>query len=592
MDVSKSSPCFGIIDLGLNRQTVCFLKENPFAALRWILLLCTLSLGPTVAMVQMVGFRPPTVIRMIGTVPPWQLGHLHLHPPSVAPMYVKFQGLPHLRPVSGNWERSFMRSHGIWCSGNAMAVWSKNAGRIGGGTGSFQWDARSGGEFGRGRVGVRVGRVLNAGHGMDWVPVSVPLLDQYLMREMVPVFVLAVGICATLGMSLGALAGLVREVAVSGLPLRVACGAAMLQLPYFAAASMPMACLAASLFGLGRLQSDMESVALFAAGVPLWRMLLSPVCLCFVGVILKLTCHNCLIPYGSSQARKMVETALTTHMQGLRQTEDLIYQEYGTTEEIGEDCKTTPSRRNYGLQRIWYGSKLEGTRLAGLLLLEVLPSGYVHRVVVGDAAEWQMNESTWKFSNSTVLDVSPVGNSLRILQVDGFRVPSTPLTSGRALWKRTLDELPRNEIVGEINRLATRRRLEDKEPHANKTRNRVIDEDMLNKLEYFLYQRDAAAFSCVIYGLTGAIATLAQCGRGSKSVSRATPFAWAILASLIYNTVAATTVAVGSAKALNPWLSACLPPLLGLSILFVTLVRAELNLQDFRANKLKMHSNS
>jgi hypothetical protein len=27
----------------------------------------------------------------------------------------------------------------------------------------------------------------------------------------------------------------------------------------------------------------------------------------------------------------MVETALTTHMQGLRQTEDLIYQEYGTT---------------------------------------------------------------------------------------------------------------------------------------------------------------------------------------------------------------------------------------------------------------------
>ena len=39
------------------------------------------------------------------------------------------------------------------------------------------------------------------------------------------------------------------------------------------------------------------------------------------------------------------------------------------------------------------------------------------QVVVGDAAEWQMNESTWKFSNSTVLDVSPVGNTLRILQV-------------------------------------------------------------------------------------------------------------------------------------------------------------------------------
>ncbi|KAG0563696.1 hypothetical protein KC19_8G052200, partial [Ceratodon purpureus] len=157
-------------------------------------------------------------------------------------------------------------------------------------------------------------------------------------------------------------------------------------------------------------------------------------------------------------------------------------------------------------KELWFATHLVrqqtgGNPSGGALLLEVLPSGYVHRVVVGDAAEWQMNESTWKFSNSTVLDVSPVGNSSHPSEVDGFRVPSTPLTSGRALWKRTLDELPRNEIVGEINRLATRRRLEDKEPHANKTRNRVIDEDMLNKLEYFLYQRDAAAFSCVIYGL-------------------------------------------------------------------------------------------
>lgn len=48
-------------------------------------------------------------------------------------------------------------------------------------------------------------------------------------------------------------------------------------------------------------QSDMESVALFAAGVPLWRMLVTPVCLCLVGAVLKLAGHNYLVPYGSSQ---------------------------------------------------------------------------------------------------------------------------------------------------------------------------------------------------------------------------------------------------------------------------------------------------
>jgi lipopolysaccharide export LptBFGC system permease protein LptF len=45
----------------------------------------------------------------------------------------------------------------------------------------------------------------------------------------------------------------------------------------------------------------METVALFAAGVPVWRMLVTPLCLCLVGASLKLACHNCVVPYGSSQ---------------------------------------------------------------------------------------------------------------------------------------------------------------------------------------------------------------------------------------------------------------------------------------------------
>lgn len=90
----------------------------------------------------------------------------------------------------------------------------------------------------------------------------------------------------------------------------------------------------------------------------------------------------------------------------------------------------------------------------------------------------------------------------------------------------------------------------------------------------------------------GAIATLAPNGRGSRSVSRATPFAWAVLVSLIYNTVAAFTVALGSANALKPWLSAWLPPLVGLSMLFVSFVLSELKQQGFRANRLGMNLHS
>jgi len=53
--------------------------------------------------------------------------------------------------------------------------------------------------------------MVGSSAGMDWLPI----LDQYLMWEMVPVLVLAVAVCSSLGMSLGALAGLIPEESVS-----------------------------------------------------------------------------------------------------------------------------------------------------------------------------------------------------------------------------------------------------------------------------------------------------------------------------------------------------------------------------------------
>jgi hypothetical protein len=47
--------------------------------------------------------------------------------------------------------------------------------------------------------------------------IRIPVLDRYMMTEMIPVFVMAVGLCSIVGMTLGALAGLVREVVVSGM---------------------------------------------------------------------------------------------------------------------------------------------------------------------------------------------------------------------------------------------------------------------------------------------------------------------------------------------------------------------------------------
>ncbi|CAM6010097.1 unnamed protein product [Sphagnum balticum] len=412
------------------------------------------------------------------------------------------------------------------------------------------------------------------------------------------------GLCSIVGMTLGALAGLVREVVVSGLPIAVAATAALLQLPYFAALSMPMACLAASLFGLGRLQADMETVAIFSAGVSLWRMLVSPLCLGFVAVLLKLVCHECLIPYGSSQARRMVDMALTTHMQGLRQNNDLVYPEYGVKREVGDDGKTN-GRSHTVLQRIWYATEMKGTQLSGLLLLDIASSGHIHRVIVADEGEWKFEAGIWKFVNSTILNVCPKDTTFGILQVEGLQVPSARLTSRRALQKPSLQELSRGGILRLIAELRTKLHTKNRNrggsrfsldlteagigdtshihcqeggekkeivtSSAKDSNSRNVnrsDEDELVKLECFLHQRDAAIFSCIVYCLMGAMATLVQGSRPASSGSRASPIAWALLSSMIYNMIVATAAFAGMSRHLTPWLSAWIPPLIGLSLSF------------------------
>lgn len=101
------------------------------------------------------------------------------------------------------------------------------------------------------------------------------------------------------------------------------------------------------------------------------------------------------------------------------------------------------------------------------------------QVVVAYAGEWQTGESTWK---RTRRDVS--------WQVEGLRVPSAPLTSGRGLWKRTLQELASSEIKSEIYRLTKKlEMLSQKRQSPEDTKNvvkemgdQVIDANMINKL--------------------------------------------------------------------------------------------------------------
>ncbi|GAQ82336.1 hypothetical protein KFL_001080110 [Klebsormidium nitens] len=373
------------------------------------------------------------------------------------------------------------------------------------------------------------------------------VLDKYILRSMLPGFVMALALCAFLGMSLGALVELIREVVSAGLPLRVAFGAALLQAPRFLSLALPLATLSGVLFGLGSLQERGELGALASAGVSNARLLMAPLLLATLAGLLTLGVNEVLIPVSSTRAHQLVETALTTDLHTLKARDDVIYHEYGPA----------AGRAGKQLQRVWYAQKLEGGRMERVTVLDCSPDGEVHRVLTAGSCAWDWAAKVWRFHDATLLHMDRTGESKSTLQMQSLSVPMPNVA--KAAVRATADL--HDQTRGEIQRVIERER---------KTGAECGPGSPAWKARWLLSQRDASVLTCAIYAMVGAMSTLSSSPRNSRS----DPFKKAALLLLPYTLAAKGLSRLSQQGALAPSVGAWAPPavtLIGI-ILWATLL--------------------
>lgn len=128
------------------------------------------------------------------------------------------------------------------------------------------------------------------------------ILDRYIVREMVVPFLLGLGIFTTILLIVRILK-LVELVVNRGVPLGQMVRIFSYILPAFLEVTVPMALLLAILVAFGRLSSDSEIIAMRAAGISLYRLLI-PVAV-FAGVVALLTAWLSITarPWGNSHLR-------------------------------------------------------------------------------------------------------------------------------------------------------------------------------------------------------------------------------------------------------------------------------------------------
>ncbi len=235
--------------------------------------------------------------------------------------------------------------------------------------------------------------------GLNLLSDSVSRLDRYLIQQLCQPFGFGVGLFSALGVSVGVLFDLLRQVTEVQIPLSIALQILGLQLPYFVSLSLPMAMLLASLLTFARLSQDGELTALRACGVSLGRLIFATVlfgCLASGGMWL-LT--ETVVPITQRQAQYLLQAPLDSGMAQFQPQQDIFYQEYGPDRQV---------------HRFFYAREFDGQALRDLTLLDFTRPGS-HQVISAASATWDAQTHTWTFRDGTIYGVTPAGTTQNVL---------------------------------------------------------------------------------------------------------------------------------------------------------------------------------
>ena len=95
---------------------------------------------------------------------------------------------------------------------------------------------------------------------------KIPLVDRWLICQLLPPMLFAIGAFTAVSLSVGIMFDLVRKIVEFGLPFQIALKVLILKLPGFLVLSFPMSMLLATLLAYGKLSSNSEILALKSLG--------------------------------------------------------------------------------------------------------------------------------------------------------------------------------------------------------------------------------------------------------------------------------------------------------------------------------------
>ena len=375
---------------------------------------------------------------------------------------------------------------------------------------------------------------------------NIPLIDRWLLGQLLPPMLFAIGAFTAVSLSVGIMFDLVRKIVEFGLPFEIALKVLFLKLPGFLVLSFPMSMLLATLLAYGKLSSNSELLALKSLGVANRRIIYPALLLSIFMTLLTFTFNDSLVPMSNRVAENTMRTSLGKAISS-EEGKHIMFSRYGS--QVNKSNKVSDSNEN--LTHIFYAKYFRNNFMEEVTLIDFSRIG-MEQILKAEKGEFDQNKNLWIFYDGR-LTITQDSGDISFIDFNEYKYP--------------LGEGPRElaKVPSDANDMTVRQAIKAESLYRQAGNNKEA-----RRMRVRIQEKFTLPAACIVFGLIGSSFGVRSISRSSKSQG----FGLSVLMIFGYYLLSFFSSSLGVKGILNPILAAWAPVILSISLSIFLLRRA------------------
>ena len=375
---------------------------------------------------------------------------------------------------------------------------------------------------------------------------NIPLIDRWLLGQLIPPMLFAIGAFTAVSLSVGIMFDLVRKIVEFGLPFQVALKILILKLPGFLVLSFPMSMLLATLLAYGKLSSNSELLALKSLGIANRRIIFPAVLLSIFMTLLTFTFNDSLVPMSNRVAENTMRASLGKAISS-EEGKHIMFSRYGS--QVDKSNKVSDSNEN--LTHIFYAKYFRNNFMEEVTLIDFSRVG-IEQILKAEKGEFDQNKNLWIFYDGR-LTITQDSGDISFINFNEYKYP--------------LGEGPRElaKVPSDANDMTVRQAIKAESLYRQAGNNKEA-----RRMRVRIQEKFTLPAACIVFGLIGSSFGVRSISRSSKSQG----FGLSVLMIFGYYLLSFFSSSLGVKGIFNPVLAAWAPVFLSISLSMFLLGKA------------------